>query len=179
MAERGDERAVAVGGAIIKVDPRFPEEFLFKQMSYQYSRETTLSELPKIPEVERVRQLPDKVAIVLHHVLFHYMGSMLGGQIISPQFGMPIYLDRIAQIVEMLISVAETTLASLVERIQEGRIEPEEVAEKVEEALEWVDITFIVAREAMNRKLTAVHINAPPQLRPPLVNIKIGYSKEE
>jgi len=179
VAERRGEEAVAAGGVIIKVDPRFAEEFLFRQMGIQISRETTISELPRIPEAERVRELPDKVAVVLHNILNHYLGSMLGGQIISPQFGMPIYLDRVAQTVEMQVSVAESTLAKLIEDIEANRAKPEEVAEKVEQVLEWMDITFIVAREAMNRMLTAVHINAPPQLRPPLVNIKMGYSKEE
>jgi len=44
--------------------------------------------------------------------------------------------------------------------------------------LEWLELSFLTIRELLNRLLTSVHINAPPPVRPPLVNVKLGYDTQ-
>ena len=172
-----EERAQSPRGVIIKIDSRQAEETLFKQMAYQISEDTRLSELPE--EIEKIKDIPMKISTLLHFLTKHYLSVPLGGQIISPLFGKEIVIDRIAQFSEMLLSVINNRLLELQHKIEEKKMKGEDFEEEIREILTSIDISFIVVRELINRQLTAVHINAPVNLRPPLANVKIGFEKIE
>jgi len=175
--ERRRERVETPRGVIIKIDARAAEESLFRAMSYQISEDTTIQEIPK--EVDEIKGLPLKASLLIHFLTKHYFGSILGGQIISPHMGKDIVLDRIIQFTEMLLSIHHNRLTSLQKKIVEKKLRGEDFESELRELLEYLDLVFIVVRELINRQLTAVHVNAPPPLRPPLVNVKLGYDRQE
>ena len=162
---------------IIKIDPRTVEDILFRQMAYQISEETPIQEIP--PEVETVKELPTRAAILIHFLTKHYMSTVLGGQIISPYMGRDIALDRIIQYAEMLLSVLYNRLQELEKEIRAKKMRGEDFEKEVHLMLDNMEIILIVVREITNRILTAMHINSPPPLRPPLVNVKLGYDKQD
>lgn len=171
-----EELTEGVKGVIIKVDPRNAEESLFKQMSYQVSEDTTIHEFPK--EVDAIKDIPTKVSFLIHFLTKHYMGSVLGGQIISPHMGKDIYLDRSIQFAEVLVTIHNRRLSELEKKINEKKIRGEDFEYELREMLEWLELSFLTIRELLNRLLTSVHVNAPPPVRPPLVNVKLGYDMQ-
>jgi len=175
--ERRRERVETPRGVIIRIDSRAAEEQFFRAMSYQISEDTTIQEIPK--EAEEIKSLPQKASLLIHFLTKHYFGSILGGQIISPHMGKDIVLDRIIQFAEMLLTIHQNRLNNLQKKILEKKLRGEDFENELRELLEYLDMSFLVVRELINRQLTAVHVNAPPPLRPPLVNVKLGYDRQE
>jgi len=172
-AEAGD-----AAGYIIKIDSARAEQILFEEMAHNYAK---ILKAPEIPDdIRQLGKPPDRVALIVHLMMMHYTGTMLGGQIISPQFGLDIFIDRVIQVAEILLHrVGVEKLRELGRKIREKKVKGEDVIRELQEIQAWKTDVFIATREVINRFLTAMHINAPPPVRPPLVNIKLGYDKQE
>ena len=180
MSERVPKREREIDtprGVIIKIDPRTCEDILFRQMAYQLGEDTSIQEIPK--EVDEIKEIPMRASMLMHFLTKNYLSTLLGGQIISPFMGKMIVLDRISQFGEILLSVCKRRISDLEKRIYEKKMRGEDFEKEIREILEDFELTFIVIRELINRLLTALHINSPPPIRPPLVNIKLGYDKQE
>jgi len=162
-------------GYIIKVDSRAAEENLFRLLAYQADSKYAI----KTPEVEEIKRVPSKVSAYIHELTRHYFNTILGGQIISPYMGRDIVLDRAIPFTEVLLSMLHERIQNLSKEIESKKLRGEDFEKEIRELLEYPEIAFITVRELLNRLLTAVHINAPPHLRPPLVNVKLGYDKVE
>ncbi len=159
---------------IIQVEPTIVENNLFRAMSYQI--DTT----EKIDVEEKIRELggvPKKVAMIMQYLTKHYFGSMLGGQIIDPLFAKNIVMDRITQFAEMLMSVYINSVDEFIDKIEAKKVSGDSFEREINDLLDLIDTSFITLREIMNRFETAVHVNAKPEIRPPLVDAKIGYQK--
>ena len=79
---------------------------------------------------------------------------------------------------KVLAEVSDMQLR-LVKKIEEKKLRGEDFENEIRELLQYPDTAFITVRELINRLLTALHINLPPELRPPLVNLKVGYDVVE
>jgi len=169
-----DYEEISMKPTIIQVDPGVVENSLFRSMGYQADSHDSL-ELTK--ELEELKGIPDKVGVLLELLTRNYLRTLLGGQIISPLMGEDIVLDRVVQFTEMLMSVYIKNINKLVKNIEAKKISGEDFEIELVSLIEYMDSFFIVIREVMNRLITVMHINAPQPVRPPLVNVKIGYDK--
>lgn len=161
---------------VIRIDPKAVEETLFREFHYQME----VDEKEGLPEdAEAIKGVPSKIAGLIQVLTRHYFSSVLGGKIISPHFGKDILIDRAIQFTEILFSIHTQRIADLVKKIEEKRIRGEDFENEIRELLQYPETAFITVRELINRLLTALHINLPPELRPPLVNLKVGYDVVE
>lgn len=165
---------VAYKPTIIQVEPTVVENNLFRAMSYQIDTSDKIDVDEKIRELHGV---PQKVATIMQYLTKHYFGSMLGGQIIDPLFAKNIVMDRITQFAEMLMSVYINSVDGFIDKIEAKKVTGDSFENELNDLLDLIDTSFITLREIMNRFETAVHVNAKPEIRPPLVDAKIGYQK--
>ena len=159
---------------IIQVEPTVVENNLFKAMSYQIDTSEKIDVEEKIREL---RGVPEKIATIMQYLTKHYFGSMLGGQIIDPMFAKNIVLDRVTQFAEMLMSVYVNSVDEVIDKIEAKKVTGDSFENELNDLLDMIDTSFITLREIMNRFETVVHVNAKPEIRPPLVDAKIGYQK--
>ena len=156
--------------SIIRIDSSVAEDYLFKQIAIQLLE-------PYTPEdfETRIEAIPKTVSRLVHVITKEYFSTPLGGQILDPRYSREILVDRVAQFIEILLSVQREYIRSLKERIRERRIRGEDFEYELKRILNNFDVIFIVARELMNRLNVLMQINLPGRLRPPLANVKLGY----
>jgi len=174
--ERGHPQQGEPPAVVIKVDPKIVDETLFREFQIQMEVEPQ-EQLPE--EAREIKEIPAKVASLIQVLTKHYFASALGGKIISPHFGRDILIDRAIQFTEILFSIHRQRISTLVKKIEEKKLMGEDFEKEIRELIEYPDLAFVTVRELLNRLLTALHINLPPELRPPLVNVKLGYDVVE
>ncbi len=182
MSSRGDDASTpeSVVVPIIKVDPRLAEEQLFQKMGLHSVEMQKLKEPPE--DIKKIREAMARASQMIHEVLTPYMGTILGGQIIDPRNARDIILDRVTQIAEILVGEYRKRVSEFLRKVESIGVRPVNREELVNEALiliEYPRLVQIVLREILNRFITSLYLNAPPHLRPALVNVKIGYDKAE
>lgn len=174
---RREEEEIEYKGALIKIQPQFSEQFLFRGMQSQVSEDVRMIEevLREELKADEVRKQPVEFGVIVHYLLRNYTSTLLG-QIVHPIHGRVVIRDRIVQIAETLLMVVERKYRKIMEQIEEGRIPPtENLREEIERILRLHTTAMLAIRESVNRLQTLHHINAPPTQRPPLANTKIGY----
>jgi len=165
--------ARVAGGAIVKVDPVLAEEVLFQKIPQQV---TTTPDVAKIlKQLNEVESGPQQVMALVHVLMRQVIATPLG-HIIPPEAGARIVKDRIVQSATALLSVLMDRIRELQAEIEsslrEGR--EYEVEEKVRKIISMHLASMVAIREVMNRYLVLYTINLPPNLRPPLAQVKLG-----
>jgi len=178
LSETGEEaKEYEARGAIIKIMSQTADQHLFRKLSLQVDEDYKVIEeiLRELGAEDEIRKQPLEISTLVHYLLKNYMGTALG-QIIHPLHGKQIIVDRLIQITELLAIITERRISNMLERIRKGQIPPtEDVSKEIKTIIRMHQISMIAIREALNRFITLLHINAPAPLRPPLANVKMGY----
>jgi len=163
-------------GSIIKVIPDIANRSLFGSLGQQVAEDITDINkiLEKLGETD-VKNLPLQVSILVHYLLRNYTTTPLG-YIIDPVNGTSILKDRMLQILQLLESIVERKIRELQREARIRRKDPGfDIGQKIDDIINLHHIIMLASRESMNRLRNLQSINARPDKRPPLANVKIGY----
>ena len=165
--------AVLGRAAIIKIDPLLAEESLFQRLQQQVAATPDIAKI--IKEYSEAESGPKAIMAIVHVLLRQALASPLG-YIIPPDAGANIVKDRIVQsattLLEMLQEQVRKTQEEIEKSLREGR--DYEVEKNARRIIALHHLSLLAIREVMNRYIVLYTINLPPNLRPPLAEVKLG-----
>jgi hypothetical protein len=152
-------------GTIIKVSPDNVNEVL----------KTIAVQSIEAYEAEKdVSSVVTYVVSMLDTVLKPYLQSLLG-QIVDPRFAREVFVDRILQFANIILSIVKERISSAFDEIISEKFDEKEVARRIRDIENLYSVAFVIVNEVANRLFTLLQINSPAIIRPPLANTLIGY----
>ena len=97
------------------------------------------------------------------------------GRIYHPLYSVPTVESRLALLAQLLAKTVLEVTEDVARLHRSKTMSPQEYADFATEAELAIQLSFLVLPEVYNQLLTLYYINAPPEMRPPLVNAALGY----
>jgi len=171
LAER---RGRAGNATIAAVDPRLAYELFLSQLHIQ-ADETKFKQAEKPLTIEEAERLSMVFGGLIDRIMNPFTFGPLGSTV-SPRFGKDIISSRLRIVIDILFTSLRKSARDLVEEIYAAKqIRAEEISRKIENLARTLEVSLSAVEDAMNRLMTLAHINLPPELRPSLANVRIGY----
>lgn len=171
MAEKG----VSLGRRILaRIDPNAANELLFKKLPIQ-ADEIRMPDETEMPKAFLAAERETKYSGVLLQKILQLFTSSVLGATVSPRFGKDIILSRLSLVADILINSMEQTVKELKKEIAMKKYTNQDIERLIDELLSVPPTMIDVIEEASNRLITLAHINLPPEYRPAMANIRIGY----
>ena len=170
---RRNDEIVGRRTAVIKIDPLLAEENLFQKLQQQVVKDGKIEKLLK--KFREIESGPQTVMALVHVLMRQVLANPLG-YIIPPEYGAGIVKDRIVQLATILLNMLAEEVDKFEKEIEQALKEKKdyEVEQTVSKMIALHQNSLIAIREIMNRLLVLYLLNHPPELRPPLAQVKLG-----